>query len=88
MQNYAHEEILYTDKVGLELELHSNRTLSYEGEKVTMACVRSKNATTHSYVIQLMISDAGKLIGSLFLCRKEQKGRTSESELMYCLSCI
>jgi hypothetical protein len=48
MQNYVHEEILNTDQVGLELELHSSRTLSYEGEKVTMARVRSKNATTHS----------------------------------------
>ena len=40
MQNYAHEEILNTDQVGLELELDSSRTLSYESEKVTMARVR------------------------------------------------
>ncbi|CAF3761924.1 unnamed protein product [Rotaria socialis] len=42
MQNYAPEEVLKTDQVGLELELHFNRTLSYEREKVTMARVRSK----------------------------------------------
>lgn len=85
MQNYAHEEILNTDQVGLELELHSSRTLSYDGEKVTMARVRSKNATTHSYTIQPMISAAGKLVGPLFLCLKEPNGKMSESELIYCL---
>lgn len=88
MQNYAHEEILNTDQVGLELELHSNRTLSYQGEKVTVVRVRSKNTTTHSYTIQLMISAAGKLVGPLFLCLKEQKGKMSESKLMHCLCSI
>ena len=65
MLNYAHEEILNTDQVGLQLEIHSGRTLSYEGEKVTMVRVSSKNATTHSYMIQPMISAAGKLVGLL-----------------------
>lgn len=83
MQNYAPEEILNTDQVGLELELHSSRTLSYEGEKVTMARVRSKNATTHSYTIQPTISAAGKLVGPLFLCLKELNGKMSDSELIY-----
>ena len=77
MQNYAHEEILNTDQVSLELERHSSRILSYEGEKVTMACGRSKNATTHSYTIQPMISAAGKLVGPLFLYLNEQKGKMS-----------
>ncbi|CAF2859243.1 unnamed protein product [Rotaria sp. Silwood2] len=67
MQNYAHEEILNTDQFALELELHSNRTLSYEGEKVTMVRGKSKNATTHSYTVQPMISAAGKLVGPLLL---------------------
>lgn len=86
MQNYAPEEILNTDQVGLELELHSSRTLSYLGEKVTMVRVRSKNATTHSYTIQPMISAAGKLVGPLFLCLKEPKGKMSESKLTYYIS--
>ncbi|CAF4809402.1 unnamed protein product [Rotaria magnacalcarata] len=79
MQNYAPGEVLNTDQVGLELELYSNRTLSYEGEKITMARVRSKNATTHSYTIQPMISAAGKMVSPLFLCSKEPKGKMSES---------
>ena len=85
VQNYAHEEILNTDLVGLGLELHSSRVLSYEGEKVTMARVRSKNTTTHSYTVQPMISAAGKLVGPLFLCLKEPKGKMSENELRYYL---
>ncbi len=88
MQNYTHEEVLNTDQVGLELELHSSRILSYEGEKVTMARVRSKNCTTHSYTIQPMISAPGKLVGPLFLCLKESNGKMSESELIYYLSDI
>ncbi|CAF2069214.1 unnamed protein product [Rotaria magnacalcarata] len=80
MQNYACEVALNTDQVGLELELHFSRTLSYEGEKATMARVRSKNATTYSCTIQPMISAAGKLVGPLFLCLKESKGKMSESE--------
>ncbi|CAF4688023.1 unnamed protein product, partial [Rotaria sp. Silwood2] len=79
MQNYTHEEILNTDQIGLELELYSSRTLSYEGEKVTMTRVRSKNATTHSYTVQPMISAAGKLVGPVFLCLKEPKGKMSEN---------
>ena len=77
MQNYAHEEISNTDSVGLELEFYSRRTLWYESEKVTMARVRFKNAMTYSYTIQLMISAIGKLVGSLFPCLKEQKGKIS-----------
>lgn len=80
MGNYAPEEILNTDQVGLELELHSTRTLSHVGEDVTLARVRSKNATTHSYTIQPMISLAGKLVGPVFLCLKEPNGKMSDSE--------
>ena len=46
MKDYAPEEILNTDQVGLELELHSIRTPSHEGKNVTLARVKSKNAAT------------------------------------------
>ena len=88
VKNYAPEEILNTDQVGLELELHSTRTLLYEGEKFTMARVRSKNAVTHSYTVQPMISAAGKLVGPVFLCLKEPRGKMSETELIYCISAM
>ena len=78
MKDYAPEEILNIDQVGLELELHSTRTSSHEGENVTLIRVKSKNAATHSYTIQPMISLAGKLV---FLCLKEPKGKMSDSKL-------
>lgn len=81
MNQYAHEEILNTDQIGLELEMHSTRTLSHQGEKFTLARVRSKNSTTHSYTIQPMISLAGQLVGPVFLCLKELKGKMSDSKL-------
>ncbi|CAM4845338.1 unnamed protein product, partial [Rotaria magnacalcarata] len=37
MQNYACEEVLNTDHVGLESDLHSSRNIAYEEENVTMA---------------------------------------------------
>lgn len=85
LSHYAPDEVLNTDQIGLELEMHSTRTLSYQGEKVTLARIRSKNATTHSYTIQPMISLAGKLVGPIFLCLKEPKGKMSESESIDCI---
>jgi hypothetical protein len=58
----------------MELELHSNRTLSYQGEKATAASVRSISTTTHSYTVQQTISLGGHLIGPIFVCLKEIKG--------------
>jgi hypothetical protein len=50
--NYKQEHVLNTDQSGLELEMYSNRTLSFEGEKLTIAKVRSLSNTTHSYTVQ------------------------------------
>ena len=61
------------------MELHSNRTLSHKGEKTTVASVRSVNATTHSYTVQQIISLGGHLIGPVFVCLKEVKGRMSDN---------
>ena len=79
MSHYTPEEILNTDQAGIELEMHSTRTLSHKGEDVTIARVRSKNATTHSYSIQPIITLAGQLLGSVFICLKEPKGKMSDS---------
>ena len=65
--------------MGLELELHSNRTLSYKGEKMTITSERSINATTHSYSVQQTISFGGHLIGLVFVYLKEVKGRMSDN---------
>jgi len=52
IKNYKQECVLNTDQSGLELEMYSNRTLSHQGEKLTVAKVRSLSNTTHSYTVQ------------------------------------
>ena len=48
LPQYEASEVINTDQSGIELELHSTRTLSHKGEKVTTGSVRSIDATTHS----------------------------------------
>jgi len=79
LESYKEDNVLNTDQSGLELEVHSNRTLTHQGEKTTLSTVRSKNATTHSYIVQPMISLSGKVIGPVFLCLKEPGGRMSDN---------
>ena len=88
MQEYRPTEIMNTDQVGLEKELYSTRTLSYQSEKLTVAAVKSKNAITHSYTVQPMINLAGEVVGPIYLCLKEPDGRISESEFAHMLSCL
>ena len=78
-EKYDEDNVLNTDQIGIELELHSNRTLAYQGEKITVASVRSINATTHSYTVQQTISLGGHLIGPVSVCLKEIKGQMSDN---------
>ena len=71
MQEYRPTEIMNPDQVGLEKELHSTRTLSYQGEKLTVAAVKSNNAITHSYALQPMINLADEVVGPIYLCLTE-----------------
>jgi len=79
LPNYKSEDIINTDQSGLALEMFSNRTLSFHGEHLTMAKVRSVHNTTHSYTIQPIISLSGHQIGPLFLCLKENNGHMSDN---------
>jgi hypothetical protein len=72
-----------TDQVELHKELHSTRTLSYRGEKLTVATVKSQNVITHSYTVQPMINLASEVVGPIYFCLKELNGRISESEFDY-----
>ncbi len=83
MQHYSSEAIMNTDQVGLHKELHSTRTLSYQGEKLTVATVKSQNAITHSYTVQPIINLAGEVVGPICLCFKEPNGRISQSKFDY-----
>ncbi|CAF4175608.1 unnamed protein product, partial [Rotaria sordida] len=71
--HFKSSQILNTDQVGIEKEVHSTRTLSFGGEKKTFGAVASKHATTHSYTVQPMISLDGKQVGPILLCLQEPK---------------
>ena len=83
MQRYSPEEIMNTDQVGLEKELDSTRTLSYQGEKLTVTPIKFKNAITHSYTLQPMINLADEIVGPIYLCLKQPNRRISESEFVH-----
>jgi hypothetical protein len=79
LPEYELDEVINTDQSGIQLELHSARTLSHKGEKVTSASVRSTNATTHSYTVQPTITLDGQLLSPIYLCLKEPKRSMSEN---------
>jgi len=81
LPKYNPDNVINTDQSGLQLELFSNRTLSFEGEHITVGKVQSINNTTHSYTIQPVISMSGRQIGPLFLCLKEASGHLSDNIL-------
>ena len=78
LPQYDRRNILNTDQSGLELEMVGNRTLSFRGEKTTLAKVRSLYNTSHSYTVQFIVSLSGQFIGSRYLCLKELNGRMSD----------
>lgn len=79
LTKYSADCVFNTDQSGLQLELFSGRTLSFEGEHLTLGKVQSINCTTHSYTVQPMISISGRQIGPLFLCLKEASGHLSDN---------
>jgi len=64
-----------TDQSGFNYELSSGRTLSDKGEKETFAMVQSVNSLTHSYTVQVLISNDGYLAPKLFICFQEAGGK-------------
>ena len=83
LPRYNEDFVLNIDQSGLEFQIHSNRTLSHQGEKTTLSAVRSINETTHRYTVQSMISLSGKIVGPIYLCLKELKGRMSDNIKAY-----
>ena len=79
MPQYNEDSVLNTDQVGLQLEFPATKTLSYRREKTTLAAVWSRNASTHSYTVQPTISMSGKIVGPIYICRKEINGRLSDN---------
>jgi hypothetical protein len=62
---------LNSDQADLNYESASKRTLSYNGEKITVLKVQSKNAVTHSFTVMPTISMSCKIFGKLHICFQE-----------------
>lgn len=62
------------DQSGFEYEMSSGRTLSWIGERDTIAIVDQANMATHSYTIQPVVSRDGKMLGKLLICLQEPTG--------------
>jgi hypothetical protein len=79
LPKYKPENVINTDQSGLAFEMYSNRTLSFKGEHLTLAKVRSVHNTTHSYSVQPTISLSGHQIGPLLICLQEANGHMSDN---------
>jgi len=58
-RNVPSIQLVNTDQSGIELELHSGRTLDFKGVHKVQAVAQSVNATTHSFTIQVIVSADG-----------------------------
>jgi hypothetical protein len=87
MKKFKPNEILNTDQSGIQLEMHSNRTLSFKGEHAKLSRIKSHSGSTHSYTVQPMISMSGELITPTFLCLKEVNDKMSDSKFLFSLTC-
>jgi len=67
-------DIYNFDESGFKYEFSPKRTLSFKGEKDTLAVISSHNANSHSYTIMPLLSMSGKLEGKLLVCLQEPKG--------------
>ena len=67
--------VLNTDQSRFKYEITSHRTLSITGEKTTGATFASVASTTHSYTIQILVSNSGCLAKKLFICFQEAGGK-------------
>ena len=72
---YKLDFVLNADQSSFYYEIASNRTLSYAGEKGTYLSVKSLNAISHSCTVMPIISAAGQLLSSVFICLQESTGR-------------
>jgi hypothetical protein len=75
LQNFADDDVYNSDQSGFSKEIHSGRTLEFQGERHVEATVQSTSATTHSYTIQPTISKSGRLLSPLFVILQEPTGK-------------
>ncbi|CAF1257375.1 unnamed protein product [Didymodactylos carnosus] len=79
IERYSPNQVLNTSQIGIELEPHGNRTLTYSGEKSTWGSVRSLGAATHTYTIQPTITMDRSVLNPLYMCLKQPSGRIGDN---------
>jgi len=79
-------DIYNFDESGFKYEFSLTATLSFKGEKDTIALISSHNANSHSYTIMPLLSMSGKLEGKLIVCLQEPKGIIGPRGNNTCLS--
>ncbi|CAF4040341.1 unnamed protein product, partial [Rotaria sp. Silwood1] len=79
IEGYTPNQVLNTDQIGVELEVHGGRTLTHSGEKSTWGSVRSLWAATHAYTIQPITTMDGCVLNPLYMCLKEVSGRIGDN---------
>uniref|UniRef100_A0A8R1HRE9 HTH CENPB-type domain-containing protein n=1 Tax=Caenorhabditis japonica TaxID=281687 RepID=A0A8R1HRE9_CAEJA len=72
---YANSEVFSADQSGIQLELHTGRTLAQVGSKTVEVTVQSAASTTHSYTIMPVLSAEGKFHEKLFVVLQEISGK-------------
>ncbi|CAG7825959.1 unnamed protein product [Allacma fusca] len=76
VDRFSEKYIWSTDQTGVEYEMIGARTLSFRGERMTYGFGYSpKNAATHSYTVQPIISMAGDIVGNFYVCLQETGGK-------------
>ena len=75
-KNISSDNVWNTDQSDFNYEMASRQTLSHRGERDTHGLVQPMKAMTHSYTLQVLISNAGKLAPKSFSCL-EKTNRTS-----------
>ena len=62
ISQYGAQNVFNSDQSGFNLEMHSGRTLCYEGAKNVECVAQSLSSITHSYAIQSTVSADEKLL--------------------------
>jgi len=71
LRNDPSIQLVNTDQSGIQLEVHSGRTLNFKGVYKVQAVAQSVNATTHSFTIQVIVSADGDVFPKTLVRLKE-----------------
>lgn len=67
--SFEPNNIWNTDQTGFKYEILPNRTLTWKGERKSLATAYSpKNKVTHSYTVQYIIAYDGSILPQVYIC--------------------